>query len=272
VNPGGSAGFHYCGKSVFTWPVETTTEYRINGPKVGKSLTGYIVNIHTKIQFKGDNEFNCSVRQEFGPQTVDPFYCSTKGTDSGSRYAIIADFTVGLKKVTTVTNPHEEARLLAEHCVRNDPTRCVFDSKKLNTNVYGSQEPVSDSVDAPCNSDTTFTFTWSQTVATTENIGTTASLTVSVGKLLPIVQASVSATYGFSWTQSKTFSGTLPIPIPKAHRAHLVRKALLNEVVGSFLLVGNGDTNYLIPHADFQWADPSGKGIITPNEDRRRDC
>lgn len=272
VSPGGSGEFLYCGKGVTTWPVETKAEYRINGPKVGKDVTGYIVDINNKIPFAGSNEFTCSVRQEFGPKTVDPFYCNTKGQDAGSRYAILVDFTVGVKKLVTVTDAHEEARLLAEHCVRGEPTQCVFDPKNLNTNVYGPEEPVSDSVDATCNHETTYTFSWSQTITTTENVGGSASLTLAVGQLLPIVQASVSATYGFSWSQSKTVSGTLPVPIPKGHRVHLVRTAKLNEVTGSFLLAGNGDTNYVIPHATFKWADPSGSGIISPKEEPLARC
>jgi hypothetical protein len=127
-------------------------------------------------------------------------------------------------------------------------------------------------VDAPCTEGLTYTFQWSQTIATTENVGATASLTLSIGKLLPIVQASVSATYGFTWTQSKTVSGTYPYPIPKGHRIHLVRTAKLNEVTGSFLLAGNGDTNYSVPHATFKWADPSGSGIISPKLERLAHC
>jgi hypothetical protein len=272
VSPGGNGEFHYCGKGVLTWPVEAKAEYRINGPKVGKDLTGYIVDIHTKIPFKGDNQYTCDVRQEFGPKTVNPFYCGTKGIDAGSRYAINAEFTVGVKKIVTVTDPHQEARLLAEHCVRGEPTQCVFDSKNLNTNVYGPEESVTDAVDAPCGEGLTYTFSWSQTIATTENVGGSASLTVAIGKLLPIVQASVSATYGFSWTQSKTVSGTYPYPIPKGHRIHLVRTAKLNEVTGGFLLASNGDTNYVIPHATFKWPDPSGSGIISPKLEPLASC
>lgn len=272
VNPGGSGAFHYCGKSVFTWPVETKTQYRINGPRVGKDLTGYIVDVFTKIPFKGDNEYTCSVSQEFGPKTVDPFYCSPKGTDAGSRYAIIADFTVGLKKVSTITNEHEQARLLADHCAKQDLTRCVFDSKNLNTNVYGPQEPVTDAVDATCTHDLPFTFNWTQTIATTENIGASASVTVAIGSLVPIVQANVAATYGFSWTQSRTAGGTYPYTVPKGHRMHLVRSAKLNEVTGSFLLAGSGDTNYLIPHATFKWMDRSETGIISPKLEQLAGC
>ncbi len=272
VNPGGEGTFHYCGKGITTWPVETKTEYRINGPKIGKDLTGFLVAIHTKIPFKGDNVFTCSVRQEFGPNTVDPFYCSTKGTDSGSTYAIIADFTIGLKKVTTITNEHEQARLLADHCVRDQPTRCVFASKDLNSNVYGPEEPVTDSVDATCTHDLPFTFTWTQTIATTENVGASASVTLAIGSLVPIVQANVAATYGFSWTQSRTAGGTYPYTVPKGYRMHLVRSARLNEVTGSFLLSGNGDTNYLIPHATFKWMDRSETGIIGPRLERLPSC
>jgi len=272
VHPGGSGEFHYCGKSVFTWPVETTTQYRINGPKVGKDVTGYLVDIHTKIPLKGDNEYTCSVRQEYGPKTVDPFFCSAKGTDSGSRYAIIADFTIGVKKLQTVTDPHDEARLLAQKCLRADLTQCVFDPKDLSTNIYGPEVPVSAAVDAHCDSDTTHTFTWSQTISTTENIGATGSVTVSIGQLVPIVQASVSATYGFSWTQIGMVGGTVPYHIPAAHRLHVVRRALLNEVSGRFVLVGNGDTNYVVPHATFKWMDRSEQGIISPKKERLPNC
>src|SRR3954470_22981262 len=169
VNPGGSGEYHYCGKTVVDWPVETSTQYRINGPKVGNDVTGYLIDIHTKIPFKGDNEYRCSMRQEYGPKTVDPFYCRTNPTDAGSRYAIIADFVVGLKKNVTVTNPHDEARLLAEHCIKEDLTQCVFDSKNLNTNLYGPEVPVSDAIDGRCDADNTYTFSWSQTISTTEN-------------------------------------------------------------------------------------------------------
>lgn len=272
VNPGGEGAFHYCGKSVFTWPVETRTEYRINGPKVGNSLTGYIVDIHTKIPFKGDNVYGCSVRQEYGPEIVDPFYCRAQGTDSGSRYATIANFTIERKKLTTVTDPHQQARLLADHCVRGETRQCVFDSKNLNTNLTGPKTNVGPTIDGQCHADTPYTYTWSQTISTTESIGSSASVTVAIGKLLPIVQASVSATYGFSWTASITSSGSIPYTIPKGQRLHLVRSAKLNEVTGGFVLAGNGDTNYLIPHASFTWADKSEAGTLTPVFERRADC
>jgi hypothetical protein len=149
-------------------------------------------------------------------------------------------------------------------------TSSLFDRANLNTNVCGPEEPVSPAVDGTCGHDTPYAFMWSQTIGTTENVGGTTMLGFNIGKLVPIVQFSVSLTYGFAWTQSKTVGGNISYTTPKGQRMHLFRKAKLNDVSGQFFLSGPGDTNYLIPHATFKWADPSGDGIISPGRNRWR--
>lgn len=275
ASPNSTQDFKYCGKGLFDWPMEANTKYRINGPSVGGQATGYLVKIHTKIPGWGDNEVSCSIDQEYGPPDIDPFYCKANNiTDSSyGRYAIGTDFEIGRKGQKILTNEHERARLLSDFCSKNDAHQCKYDPNTRITETYGPEELVA-SASASCTGDVPFTFNWTQAIITTETVGATATLGVNIGKLVPIVSASLSANYGFTFTQNFTASGTYgPYNIPKGQRLNLYRSALLNSVNGTFVLSGTGDTLYVVPNATFKWPSPGNdKGHLIPREGPRGDC
>jgi hypothetical protein len=70
---------------------------------------------------------------------------------------------------------------------------------------------------------------WSETVGTTTNVGGTATVS---GGIIGVVNAGFSATFGKSWTESKTVGETTTVTVKPGRVAWIVRAAAMRSVVG----------------------------------------
>jgi hypothetical protein len=148
------------------------------------------------------------------------------------------------------------AKLLAQYCGDGaaSSANCTFAPASMNASAWGDRHVVGTPVFN--NTDTTgnwFEYNTTEETGVTNNIEVSSTVTVKLGK---IVEASVTGTYGRSWTNTKTWGQTMHLETP-AYTKNWVETA--NPVIrytGDFV-IKMGNTTWRITGASYDVPDPT---------------
>ncbi|MFF7635176.1 hypothetical protein ACFZB9_18775 [Kitasatospora sp. NPDC008050] len=117
--------------------------------------------------------------------------------------------------------------------------KCTFNDPVVNSAYLGDYRQVSDTLYNCSASPATQGLGWS------DSVGSSDSLDVSVtvgGKIAGIVEASVTAKYGHTWTTSHTDSGSLGMTVQPGEVGWISRAQVMQQVSGKW------QTHYDNPH------------------------
>jgi hypothetical protein len=109
--------------------------------------------------------------------------------------------------------------------------KCTFNSPQLGEPYLGKFEQVSDTLYNCSTSDTTKKLTWTQKVGSTDSVG--VSVTAG-GTLMGLVNVSVTATYGHTWTTESSESDEQPVTAKPGEAAWISRAQLMQNVSGEW--------------------------------------
>lgn len=167
-----------------------------------------------------------------------------------------------------------QAELLERYCAGNPAATCTFVPTKRETDVYSGMHPANGIVYNNTPLEQPDQYTWTDTASVTHSVEISASVQASV---LEIVETTLSATYGGSWTEDHQFSISQTLNLPAYHKGWLdVRNPMIRDT-GDFT-VRLGDTTWRLHDVSFDSPDPSRPMIyvkqavpMTPEELERYD-
>ena len=179
---------------------------------------------------------------------------NTSGQVKANGYDIAVLNTAGTVTTIPAGQGQAQAKILEQYCQLGNAT-CEFTPKK-HENVLGPRRVVGNMVynNMPDAQNTTITV--SDTVGSTDSLQIAASVKVSIMK---IVEATVSTTYGHTWTNSHTFTQAEQLSIRPYHKAWLEAAEPMNRYTGDFV-VRMGNTTWNLQDVYFDSPNPNGAG------------
>jgi hypothetical protein len=155
----------------------------------------------------------------------------------------------------------EQSKVLQELCTKHSSAKCDFKPTK-KTPVQGAAQVVPDPI-VNC-SDTeplNESITWEHRVGMTHSTGLEVSSGFEYEFLKAKVSASITATYGFEYSDARTFSRQFTRVIPPGYIAWVEHAAPLTRYTGDFTLhLGNTTWNLTGIHTDYPDKDPAKTG------------
>ncbi|WP_411575161.1 hypothetical protein [Streptomyces fradiae] len=127
----------------------------------------------------------------------------------------------------------------ADHPTRQELTadctsglgKCTFNNPVLGEAYLGEFRQVSDSLYNCSSSDATRTMSWSDSVGSTDSVG--VSVTTG-GKIAGIVDLSVTATYGHTWSSTHTEGNSLNMTVKPGEVGWISRAQVMQKVSGTW--------------------------------------
>lgn len=179
---------------------------------------------------------------------------ATSGQVKADGYTIAVLNTAGTVTTIPAGQGQAQAKILEQYCQLGNAT-CEFTPKK-HENVLGPRRVVGNMVynNMPDSQNTTITV--SDTVGSTDSLQIAASVKVSIMK---IVEATVSTTYGHTWTNSHTFTQAEQLSIRPYYKAWLEAAEPMNRYTGDFV-VTMGNTTWNLQDVFFDSPNPNGAG------------
>ena len=194
---------------------------------------------------------------------------ATSGQVKSDGYTIAVLNTAGTVTTIPAGQGQAQAGILEQYCQLGNAS-CQFTPTK-HENVLGPRHVVGNMVynNMPDSQNTTITV--SDTVGATDSINIAASVKVSIMK---IVEATVSTTYGHTWTTSHTFTQAEQLAIRPYYKAWLEAAEPMNRYTGDFV-VTMGNTTWNLQDVSFDSPNPSGAGSYVkqtaPMTDQEKD-
>ncbi|GAA2935756.1 hypothetical protein GCM10020221_34410 [Streptomyces thioluteus] len=136
--------------------------------------------------------------------------------------------------------------------------KCTFNDPEVGKAYLGNYHQVSDTLYNCSTSDATQGLNWS------DKVGSTDSLEVSItagGKIAGIVDLSVTAKYGHSWTTEHSDGGSMGMTIKSGEVGWISRAQVMRPVTGMW------QTHYNDPHwGHYYWyfPYPDGDTVVSP--------
>ncbi|MFI8277964.1 hypothetical protein ACIGBH_24315 [Streptomyces sp. NPDC085929] len=109
--------------------------------------------------------------------------------------------------------------------------KCTFNEPKLGKAYLGKFRQVSNSLFNCSTSDSTQTMTWEDTVGSTDTLG--VSVTAG-GKVAGIVDLSITASYGHSWSSTHSDSSSLSMTVKPGEVGWISRAQVMQNVSGTW--------------------------------------
>ncbi|MCQ4043404.1 hypothetical protein ACFOSC_02260 [Streptantibioticus rubrisoli] len=109
--------------------------------------------------------------------------------------------------------------------------KCTFNSPQMGEPYLGNFVQVSDTLYNCSTSDTTKKLTWTQKVGSTDSVGVSVS---AGGTLMGLVNVSVTATYGHTWTSETSESDEQNVTAKPGEVAWISRAQLMQKVSGEW--------------------------------------
>ncbi|GAA4909718.1 hypothetical protein ACFPM3_11675 [Streptomyces coeruleoprunus] len=109
--------------------------------------------------------------------------------------------------------------------------KCTFNEPVLGKAYLGQFRQVSDSLYNCSTSDATQTMSWSDSVGSTDSVG--VSVTAG-GKIAGVVDLSVTATYGHTWSSDHTESSSLNMTVKPGEVGWVSRAQVMQQVTGTW--------------------------------------
>nr|WP_255525536.1 Ig-like domain-containing protein [Mycolicibacterium sp. BK634] len=116
--------------------------------------------------------------------------------------------------------------------------------------------PVTNTTSTP----TTYTVALSDTVTQSDNVEVSVKLSGGVlAKLASLINLEITAKYGHTWTNSKTFTQTMTVPVAPGYTSWIEGSVPVWNVTGDFT-IKIGNSTYQLNGATFSTPDPNGVG------------
>ncbi|GAY08360.1 hypothetical protein TOK_1917 [Pseudonocardia sp. N23] len=131
----------------------------------------------------------------------------------------------------------QQAEILDRFCAGNPSATCTFVPTGRDKNAYTGMHPAKGIVYNNTPLEQFDQYTWTDTASVTHSVELSASVQAT---LLKIVEVSLSATYGHTWTQEHQFSISQTLNLPAYHKGWLdVRDPVVRDTGDFTVTLGN---------------------------------
>ncbi|WP_372411492.1 hypothetical protein [Streptomyces luteireticuli] len=119
-----------------------------------------------------------------------------------------------------------------------DHLYCTFDNPVVDKAYLGNYHPASDDLYNYTSSDATQQLNWSDTVGSTNTVEVSASVTATL--IDKVLSASVSAKYGYTWSNSHSEGGSIGITVKPGEVGWIDRAQAMHKVTGTWHFYSDG--------------------------------